>query len=99
MANYINKDELLNLLKQLEFNLMNDLPYYNLFVKGFSECVGHVANYPITDVVEVKHGKWIDLGRNYYTFVNQCSECGAKYDFRSPYCPNCGAKMEDIDND
>ena len=46
------------------------------------------------DAVEVKHGRWVDLGRNYYTVVSQCSECGKKYDFRSPYCPNCCAKMD-----
>lgn len=40
-------------------------------------------------------GRWIDLGKNYYTVVSKCSECGAKYDFRSLYCPNCGARMEE----
>lgn len=51
-------------------------------------------NLPTIDAVPVVHGRWIDLGRNYYTVVSQCSECCAKYDFRSPYCPNCGAKMD-----
>ena len=41
-----------------------------------------------------KHGHWINIGRNYYALFSQCSECGTKYDFRSPYCPNCGAKMD-----
>lgn len=53
----------------------------------------NIADMPTIDAVEVVHGRWVDLGRNYYTVVSQCSECGAKYDFRSPYCPNCGAEM------
>lgn len=52
------------------------------------------------DVVEVKHGRWIDhLVRDW-----RCSECGEKihkvrqvdgycYDDMPNYCPNCGAKM------
>ena len=54
-----------------------------------------VSEATTVDAVEVVHGHWVDLGRNYYTVVSQCSECGAKYDFRSPYCPNCGAKMDE----
>ena len=58
-----------------------------------------IEESPAVDVVEVKHGKWIDLGRNYYTVISQCSVCESKYDFRPPYCPNCGAKMEGVYND
>lgn len=46
------------------------------------------------EVVEVVHGRWIWIGGYRYTTVSQCSECLAKYDFQSPYCPNCGAKMD-----
>ena len=51
----------------------------------------------------VKHGKWIDEpvykqtmdGKTWdgYTY---CSECGKmhEYEYRSNYCPNCGARMD-----
>ena len=65
---------------------------------GYEDALDNVDDWmdaqPTVDAVEVVHGRWVDLGRNYYTVVSQCSECGAKYDFRSPYCPNCGAKMD-----
>lgn len=49
---------------------------------------------PTVDAVEVVHGRWISIGGNRYTRISQCSNCCAKYDFMSNYCPNCGAKMD-----
>ena len=49
------------------------------------------------DFVEVKQGEWIICCDGYYPY---CSLCGyepirpmGNYDNRTPYCPNCGAKM------
>lgn len=55
---------------------------------------------PAADVVEVRHGEWVD---------NHCTVCGMmpmgeelwdscefappKFEFFMDYCPNCGAKM------
>ena len=61
-----------------------------------------LESMPTVDVVPVRHGKWF-IGTVPY-FV--CSECknrtplrwderlGYVLDYRSPYCPNCGAKMD-----
>jgi len=56
-------------------------------------------DFPAADVVEVVHGEWIPVtnGRG----GSECNLChayapsyqsGAEY--KSPYCPNCGAKMD-----
>lgn len=49
------------------------------------------------NVVEIKQGEWIICCDGYYPY---CSLCGyepkrpmGNYDNRTPYCPNCGAKM------
>lgn len=44
------------------------------------------------DVVEVKHGEWIDLNITEW----QCSECNYRVERwnNTPYCPKCGAKMD-----
>ena len=46
------------------------------------------------DVVEVKHGEWIEgkrIGLNILQYT--CSECGLWADTKFPYC-HCGAKMD-----
>ena len=60
-----------------------------------------------TDVAEVKHGRWQKL----YECNYKCSVCGAWFrtrdDYGNPedkvpdyrYCPNCGAKMEEVEDD
>ena len=60
--------------------------YIGTVLKGIEEA-------PTVDAVEVVHGQW--EGEN-------CSVCGGDawyYDWdqtvwQSPYCPNCGAKMD-----
>lgn len=53
-----------------------------------------IADIPAADVVEVKHGRWVDNGIP-ESMLSKCSvcdySCGA-YSFN--YCPNCGAKMD-----
>lgn len=65
----------------------------NEFAEGVQYAMELLDKAPTIEARPVVRGEWVDLGRNYYTVVSQCSECGAKYDFRSPYCPNCGAEM------
>ena len=68
--------------------LPDDLPY-----KASVKRV--LIQAPVADVVEVKHGEWIlkHIGSGHYW---ECSECEFKNCVmpRTPYCPNCGAKMD-----
>lgn len=55
-------------------------------------------------IVEVVHGRWIPLEYDGYADGNpvwdlwECSECREEHsgdeDTLTPYCPNCGAKMD-----
>ena len=53
---------------------------------------------PTADVVEVRHGEWIDTGdRELDTIYSgyKCSECGFIICGHSgKYCSECGAKMD-----
>jgi hypothetical protein len=54
-------------------------------------------NCPLPDVEEVRHGYWIKqpvsqelCGVEYY----RCSLCNHEEQYKPPYCPFCGAKMD-----
>lgn len=62
-----------------------------------------VAEFPTADVAPVVHGEWIDNGKECWDgsiyYFRQCDICGferddCNADYDTPYCPNCGAKME-----
>ena len=46
------------------------------------------------DVEPVRHGRWIADLTNPYGMRYICSECGVGRQFKSDFCPNCGAKMD-----
>lgn len=60
-----------------------------------------IEDVPAADVAPVVRGHWLTwdekflgkaAGKNLGVF---CSECESHADNCSPYCPNCGAKMEE----
>ena len=62
---------------------------------------------PSEDVALVRHGRWIDLGDDYWergrtSTRYKCSECGRRAGQKQAklyhYCPNCGAKMDGGDD-
>lgn len=48
---------------------------------------------PAADVAPVVHGRWIKGPSNPY-----CSECFVECRDETPFCPNCGAKMDGVDD-
>ena len=57
--------------------------------------VHHLDRQPTADVAPVVHGRWIyshEVGCPRY---RNCSRCLMAYeDAGTPYCPNCGARMD-----
>lgn len=45
---------------------------------------------PTIDAVPVVHGEWEFVD----DYTAKCSACGDCVDDDSPFCPNCGAKMD-----
>ena len=94
MAEYIDRQAVMTELEK-EVELADDW-------NTAHEIANVVKYFPVADVQEVKHGKWVfeDTGRVEKTA--RCSECceggfaasDVKY-YR--FCPNCGAKMEGRD--
>lgn len=62
--------------------------YIGIIRQGY----GQIIKYPI-----VKEGKWVPkdvMIRSINAHNYTCSECGKEGDC-TPYCPHCGAKMEE----
>lgn len=61
-----------------------------------------MVDAPAADVVDVRHGEWIDKPTGAYGRMQSwCSACGKhsgiggiESNRHKPYCPNCGAKMD-----
>lgn len=59
-----------------------------------------IRDAPIVDAVPVRHGKWIDIDEQSYTWKVRCSVCGHERSMMSTqgeypnYCENCGARMD-----
>ena len=43
----------------------------------------------LIEIAPVRHGRWLDQ-----IWTNKCSLCRVHQIGISPYCPNCGAKMD-----
>ena len=74
---------------------------------GIADCIAtEISVFPAADVAPVRHGKWIEPSRLYYGAKQyECSLCCSDTFWKKhsitekyPHCPNCGAKMDEGDN-
>lgn len=87
---YIEREKVLEIAKD---------KYYSDFHKSMADLTSLrelLEDTPAADVVEVRHGYWIDGKCGHYKI---CSECNQIADFYFDYCPNCGAKMDGKDGE
>lgn len=91
MSEYIDRQALLDAIPPTKED--KQISLYG----AVADFISLVCDVPAADVAPVVHGKWVTIDG-----VSRCSECGyiPAYDsaiddlFYSPYCPNCGAKMD-----
>lgn len=93
MSRYIDREDLLNNLKQFAPEHLTPL------------IVMLIEKQPTADVVEVRHGKWQPCYEDWRKQIegDECSACDFRHygtDIRNyPYCPNCGERMDGMDGD
>lgn len=46
--------------------------------------------------LEVQHGHWEIIDKGHFFYDWKCSKCGGSGRADYLFCPNCGAKMDDI---
>lgn len=47
-----------------------------------------------TKIEPVRRGQWLEGTRTVRVYA--CSVCGWEMDYKTDYCPSCGAKMEEV---
>ena len=52
-----------------------------------------VSAEPAAEAEPVRHGRWI-AKEDEVSYWWECSECHSDETQKSPYCPNCGARMD-----
>lgn len=100
MSKYINADTVIQALRET-IDRCKDSESFTRTVRAAENMILIIDRTPAADVVEVKHGEWIDGNRQTwngtYWFI-YCSEClherkDCNHDNDTPFCPNCGADM------
>lgn len=70
--------------------------------KTASDVFDVVEDMPTVDAEPVRHGRW-QKERNpmmyqIVPYVYVCSQCGTAFEYETPYCGECGAKMDEVED-
>lgn len=100
MSEYVDKIEVLKRVEKYSLIHGSSEGHYS----GVADCIGEeVEDIPPADVAPVVHARWIDNGRGGYAHAYFCSNCGwldgYPIEDRFNYCPCCGAKMDEIEDE
>ena len=92
---YIDKAKAVENIKKL----MSSIPATDNYAKGYDASLGRVliavrGVSPVTDVQPVKRGKWLSRCEGDIYDFTECSECGNMESCETPYCAQCGARMD-----
>lgn len=91
MARYIDGEQVIRELLSLS---QTDGIYGRGLKRGIELALAIVNRQDTADVVEVKHGEWID-NKIQDSMLSKCSLCGYPCGaYTLNYCPRCGAKMD-----
>ena len=100
MDEYIEREALLkDISETVLFSVRGGAELPTPEMRGSNKVIDRIKSAPTADVVEVRHGEWLDC--HSIAFTEECSVCGRCVDLdyfgrrnRYNYCPNCGAKMD-----
>lgn len=103
MTEYIEREVLKERITAEKDAHDTDTPYLVAYNNGLTMAYAMVVAMPAADVEVVKRGRWFEMvdskldthtGECWEEVYYNCLECDYASDWKSPYCPNCGAKMD-----
>ena len=81
--------------------IVGDSDFLRGYLQGVEALANGLAKLPSVDAVEVVHGRWIEKVDMIASYLAECEEtfyecsvCNSPNYGETPYCPNCGAKMD-----
>lgn len=100
MTDTIDRDELLLELtkrrKKAEHDRNLGSGFYKMgYLDGYDDAIKVVMEMRKDNVEPVRRGTWEIIDPFDDHEIVKCSECGYVMELETPYCPHCGAKMED----
>lgn len=96
MTEYINKDEFKKRINDMIREGIIDKDDTKVILGDFVLKV--INGFPTADVQKVQHGHWTNNKGGIVTEFEcpvWCSICGQWADTQTPYCSNCGSKMDE----
>ena len=97
MAKYINLEELMKFpIRRNHYDKEHGNEH---FIYGIETVLEYAENLPAADVAPVRHGHWIEQEKYTFGTMYDCSICDNRIldnGHSWNYCPNCGAKMDEV---
>ncbi len=104
MAEYIEREAVVKRVQEIYCVGCNSYHGVRCRACGTGDAIDIIEDFPTADVAPVIHARWEqDAGGDWY--CTNCDEVvaicdsGRERTYRKPYCPNCGAKMDERDED
>lgn len=99
MADYISREPMIREMQQLyegvPYNFPNSTYTEWEILRGkYAAFIDYLKQQPAADVQPVRHGKWLSRCEGDIYAFSECSECGNTESCETPYCAQCGAKMD-----
>ena len=102
MAEYIDKWSVVNRLIDIENEFQQYKPFYGFehaMYRKICEAEIAIGKTQAADVAPVRHGRWVEQEKYTFGTMYDCSICGNRIldnGHSWNYCPNCGAKMDEV---
>lgn len=96
MAEYISREAAIAYIREQSEECQKEFEELGgesgIYADAYNDLAEDFYSIPAADVAPVAYGRWIKGSSNPY-----CSECFVECRDETPFCPNCGAKMEDAE--
>ena len=96
MVEYVDKQKIINFLNNIRSK--NEKSYEQSIQKIIDTIIETIKRFKTVELKpKIKYGHWIQTTENgaYGEKYLYCSICNEESTISSPYCPNCGARLNE----